>query len=153
MMELLVRCFHIGRRNNNTSLFIIISHCFTVRVSNQLTFRPKKWSQIWTITIVALIRWYKLAAWLRISSICLLHTVNSKLFKFLPNQNFNCKRWKEHKRLFLTSAGVSIACVSCFTWACVRSHIIATHRINVTAVRVGRTLVDIWRKKWGSFQV
>ena len=41
--ELLVRCFLIGRRNNyNTSLFIIISHCFTVRVSNQLTFWPKK---------------------------------------------------------------------------------------------------------------
>ena len=43
----------------------------------------------------------------------------------------------------LTSAGVSIACESCFTCACVRSRIIATHRINVTAVRVGRALVDI----------
>ena len=43
MEELLVRCFLIGRRNNyNTSLFIVISHCFTVRVSNQLTFWPKK---------------------------------------------------------------------------------------------------------------
>ena len=42
MEELLVRCFLIGRRNNNTSLFIIISHCFTVKLSNQLTFWPKK---------------------------------------------------------------------------------------------------------------
>ena len=43
----------------------------------------------------------------------------------------------------LTSACVSIACESCFTGACVGSHIIATHRINVTAVRVGRALVDV----------
>ena len=42
MIELLVSCFLVGRRNNNTSLFIIISHCFTVRLSNQLTFRRKK---------------------------------------------------------------------------------------------------------------
>ena len=28
--------------NNNTSLFIIISHCFTVRVSNQLAFRVRR---------------------------------------------------------------------------------------------------------------
>ena len=42
MIELLVSCFLVGRRNNNTSLFIIISRCFTVRLSNQLTFRRKK---------------------------------------------------------------------------------------------------------------
>ena len=28
--------------NSNTSLFIIISNCFTVRVSNQLAFRVRK---------------------------------------------------------------------------------------------------------------
>ena len=42
------------------------------------------------------------------------------------------------------SAGVSISFESCFTCACVRSHSIATHRINVTAVRVGRAFVDIY---------
>ena len=44
----------------------------------------------------------------------------------------------------LTSAGVSISCESCFTCACVRSHSITTHRIDVTAVRVGRAFVDIY---------
>ena len=44
----------------------------------------------------------------------------------------------------LTSAGVSISCESCFACACVRSHSITTHRINVTAVRVGRAFVDIY---------
>ena len=44
----------------------------------------------------------------------------------------------------LTSAGVSISCESCFTCACVRSHSITTHRINVTAVRAGRAFVDIY---------
>ena len=43
----------------------------------------------------------------------------------------------------LTRACFSIACESCFTGACVRSNSIATNRINVTTVRVGRTLVDI----------
>ena len=43
----------------------------------------------------------------------------------------------------LSRACFSIACESCFTGACVRSNSIATHRINVTTVRVGRTLVDI----------
>ena len=42
-----------------------------------------------------------------------------------------------------TIARPSIACVSCFTGACVGSHSIATHRIDVTAVRVCRALVDI----------
>ena len=38
-----VRCFLIGhRRVNTTSLFIIIPHCFTVRVWNQLTFRVRR---------------------------------------------------------------------------------------------------------------
>ena len=43
----------------------------------------------------------------------------------------------------LTRASFSIACKSCFTCACVRSCRIATRRIDVTTVRVGRTLVDI----------
>ena len=43
----------------------------------------------------------------------------------------------------LTRACFSVACESCFTRACVRSSRIATHRIDATAVRVGRTLVDI----------
>ena len=33
---------HWLQKNNNTSLFIIISHCFTVRVSNQLAFRVRR---------------------------------------------------------------------------------------------------------------
>ena len=38
-----VRCFLIGCGIvNTTSLFIIISHCFTVRVSNQLAFRVRR---------------------------------------------------------------------------------------------------------------
>ena len=48
----------------------------------------------------------------------------------------------------LTSAGVSISCESCFTCACVRSHSITTHRIDVTAVRVGRAFVDIYIQTW-----
>ena len=46
----------------------------------------------------------------------------------------------------LTSAGASISCESCFTCACVRSHSITTYRINVTAVRVGRAFVDIYKQ-------
>ena len=30
------------QKNNNMSLFFIISHCFTVRVSNQLAFRVRR---------------------------------------------------------------------------------------------------------------
>ena len=38
-----VTCFLIGRRRvNTTSLFIIIPHCFTVRVWNQLAFRVRR---------------------------------------------------------------------------------------------------------------
>ena len=33
---------HWSQKNNNKSLFIIISHCFTVRVSNQLAFRVRR---------------------------------------------------------------------------------------------------------------
>ena len=44
----------------------------------------------------------------------------------------------------VTSAGVSISCESCITCACVRSHSITTHRIHVTAVRVGTAFVDIY---------
>ena len=53
--------------------------------------------------------------------------------------------WKSFFTLpqHLTGACFSIACESCFTRACVRSSSIATHRIGTTAVRVGRTLVDI----------
>ena len=44
----------------------------------------------------------------------------------------------------ITCAGASISCESCFTCACVISHSITTHRIDVTAVRVGRAFVDIY---------
>ena len=71
MEELLVRCFLIGRRNNNTSLFIIISHCFTVKLSNQLTFWPKKNSNRRFEQSPSLHLSYKLAAWLRFC-FCLL---------------------------------------------------------------------------------
>ena len=40
--ELFVTCFLIGPENNNTSFFINISHCFAVRVSNQLAFRVRR---------------------------------------------------------------------------------------------------------------
>ena len=50
--------------------------------------------------------------------------------------------------LQLTSACPSISCVSCFTYAYVRSHGIVTDRIGVTAVRVGGALVDICMRKW-----
>ena len=49
---------------------------------------------------------------------------------------------KRSKRL--TSACSSISWISCFTCACIRSKSIATHRIDATAMGVGRTLVDIW---------
>ena len=50
--------------------------------------------------------------------------------------------------LQLTSACLSISCVSCFTYAYVRSHGIVTDRIGVTAVRVGGALVDICMRQW-----
>ena len=49
---------------------------------------------------------------------------------------------KRSKRL--TSACSSISWISCFTCACIRSNSIVTHRIDATAMGVGRTLVDIW---------
>ena len=49
---------------------------------------------------------------------------------------------KRSKRL--TSACSSISWISCFTCACIRSKSIVTHRIDATAMGVGRTLVDIW---------
>ena len=45
----------------------------------------------------------------------------------------------------LTSAGVSIA--SCFRGAYVGSHIINAHHIDITAVRISRALVDIWKEE------
>ena len=36
---------------------------------------------------------------------------------------------------------------SCFTGAYVGSHIINAHRIDITAVRIGRALVDIWKEE------
>ena len=33
---------HWSQKNRNTSLFIIISYCVTVRVSNQLAFRVRR---------------------------------------------------------------------------------------------------------------
>ena len=35
-------CASLVKEDNNTSLFIIISHCFTVRLSNQLAFRVSR---------------------------------------------------------------------------------------------------------------
>ena len=32
----------LKKKNSNMSLFFIISHCFTVRVSNQLAFRVRR---------------------------------------------------------------------------------------------------------------
>ena len=56
-----------------------------------------------------------------------------------------------HWLLFKTSqrtiASPSISCVSCFTCACVRSHSIATDRVDVTAMIVVRTLVGIWKHR------
>ena len=49
---------------------------------------------------------------------------------------------KRSKRL--TSACSSISWISCFTCAWIRPKSIATHRIDATAMGVGRTLVDIW---------
>ena len=53
--------------------------------------------------------------------------------------------WKytQIKEKQLTSTRPAIACVAYFTSACVRTHSITTHPIDVTAVRVGRTFVDI----------
>ena len=71
---------------------------------------------------------------------------NQKLYwkgKKSTNKNKHIKQTFYIRLKRLTSAGVSIACKSCFTCACVRSHIIATHSINVTTVRVGRALVDV----------
>ena len=46
-----VRCFLIGHGIvNTTSLFIIISHCFTVRVSNQLAFRVRR-ADTWPVCV------------------------------------------------------------------------------------------------------
>ena len=61
-----------------------------------------------------------------------------------------CRFTQKQKKTFsirlkrLTSAGVSISCESCFTYACVRSHSVTTRRIDVTAVRVGSAFVDIY---------
>lgn len=55
---------------------------------------------------------------------------------------------KISNKTMLTSTGVSIAWISCFTGAYVQSHSITAHRIDVTAVRIGRALVDIWEEEW-----
>ena len=47
----------------------------------------------------------------------------------------------------LTRACSSITRVSWFASACVRTQSIAAHRIYVTAMRVGRTFVDIYNNK------
>ena len=59
--------------------------------------------------------------------------------RFTQKRNISIKR--------LSSAGVFIACESCFTCACVTSHSITTHCINVTAVRAGRAFVNIYIQK------
>ena len=60
---------------------------------------------------------------------------------------------KTSSKTKFTSAGVSIAWISCFTGACVRSHSVDTQRIDVTAKRTGRALVDIWGEKWENLLV
>ena len=47
----------------------------------------------------------------------------------------------------LTRTCSSITRVSLFASACVRTQSITTHRIYVTAMRVGKTFVDVWNKK------
>ena len=56
-------------------------------------------------------------------------------------------QWLLFKASKRTIASPPITCVSCFTCACVRSHSIATDRVDVTAMIVVRTLVDIWEHK------
>ena len=56
-------------------------------------------------------------------------------------------QWLLFKTSKRTIASPPITCVSCFTCACVRSHSIATDRVDVTAMIVVRTLVDIWEHK------
>ena len=56
-------------------------------------------------------------------------------------------QWPLFKTSKRTIASPPITCVSCFTCACVRSHSIATDRVDVTAMIVVRTLVDIWEHK------
>ena len=46
----------------------------------------------------------------------------------------------------LTRAYSSVTRVSWFASACVRTQGIAAHRIYITAMRVGRTFVDVWLK-------
>ena len=53
-------------------------------------------------------------------------------------------QWLLFKTSKRTIASPPITCVSCFTCACVRSHSIVTDRVDVTAMTVVRTLVDIW---------
>lgn len=55
--------------------------------------------------------------------------------------------WLLFKTSKRTSAIPPISCVSCFTCACIRSHSIATDRVDVTAMIVVRTLVGIWKNK------
>ena len=56
-------------------------------------------------------------------------------------------QWLLFKASKRTIASPSITCVSCFTCTCVRSHSIAIDRVDVTAMIVVRTLVDIWEHK------
>ena len=57
-------------------------------------------------------------------------------------------QWLLFKTSKRTIASPSISCVSCFTCACVRSHSIATDRVDVTAMIVVRTLVGIWKHRF-----
>ena len=66
--------------------------------------------------------------------------MNNDIVTFFP---ITLSKIKQNETKNLTIARPSIACVSCVTGACVVSHSIATQRIDVTAVRVCRALVDI----------
>ena len=83
-----------------------------------------------------------LTAWHRLS-VRLLQAAITVIFSHLL-RNKHIKQTFSISLKRLTSASVSISCESCFTCACVRSHSITTHRIDVTAVRVGRAFVDIY---------
>ena len=56
-------------------------------------------------------------------------------------------QWLLFKTSKRTIASPPISSVSCFTCACVRSHSIATDRVDVTAMTVVWTLVGIWKHK------
>ena len=62
---------------------------------------------------------------------------------YTAKDKFSINTWFLNYTIQLTRACSSITPVSWFASACVRSQSIAAHRIYVTAMRVGRTFVDV----------